>query len=136
MPSARNTFGLPRIGDDASANVTIATASADADEDRPRFLVSIAGRDEALLQFAQFRRRLRCVPRQLLQCPDGGLGVDRCLNRHTADLTEAALNQHAAAWRQQHRRACDEQRDEQESEQRKQERHAYTSILMTFRIQT
>ncbi len=136
MPSARSTFGLKKIGDDATRECHERNGEADADEDGPRFLVSIAGTDEALLQLAHLRRRLRCVLRQLLQRPDGGLLVGGRVNGHAADLTEAARNEHAAAWRQEHRRARDEQRDEQESEQREQQRHAYTSILMTLRIQT
>ena len=117
-------------------NVDERNGQADADEDRPRFLVSIAGADETLLQLAHLGRATAArICASCFSVLTAVSVVNRRLDGHAADLTEATLNQHAAAWRQKHRRSCDQQRDEQESEQRKQQRHAYTSILMTLRIQ-
>ena len=92
----------------------------------------LSGLKRPLVASATGDRRDTC----LLQRLDGSLGVGRRIDGHTTNLTEPALNQDVAAWRQIHRRPCHKQRDEDKSEQRKQEDHAYTSILMTLRIQT
>ena len=95
--------------------------------------------DQPLLQLAQLLRRARRHRAHALQrvdrpCRSGG---GSSLWSVRADVTSPSRRSIALPplGAQRHRAADDQQRDEDEPDERQQERHGYTSILMTWRIQ-
>src|SRR5262249_13445246 len=110
-----------------------------AEEHRHRLGVAVAGGDQALLQLAHLRRGAGRALADALQRVDealeaGAVGRRRAELR-AADLAEPLLDDGRAGRRERHGGAGDEQRDEHEREKREQQRHDYTSILITRRIQ-